>query len=71
MPTHLKVNILPYIQVDASHLEKVRFSMISTVLVASVLPNLRCYETVFLKSTPMVRFCGGPIDVNLGILQAR
>ena len=28
--------------------------MIFTVLVASVLPNLRCYEAIFLKLTPMV-----------------
>ncbi len=34
---------------------KHRFSMIFTVLVASVLPNLRCAEAVFLKLTLMLK----------------
>ena len=34
---------------------KHRFSMTFTVLVESVLPNLRCAEAIFLKLTLMVR----------------
>ena len=35
--------------VDAARLEEVRFSMIFTVLVEFVQPNLRCHNTVFSK----------------------
>ena len=39
---------------DVTPMEQVDFSIVFTVLVASVQPNLRCYDAFFLKLTVMV-----------------
>ena len=47
---------------------KLCFSMIWTVLVASVQPNLQCHEQFFLKLTPMVALPLNPTYVHICIL---
>ena len=49
---------------DISSMEPVDFSIIFTVLVASVQPNLRCYDVFFLQLTVMVTLYRQPTTDN-------